>query len=122
MRLLVESARPAGSLSPLPLAGGPIASNDAMGAGNSLHSISATRGGTHTPTFPRKRAKTILRVAIHLSHRALVARLRLACVGDHLLELRHGQNAGNAEFADDEGRRAAEFEGQRLIVVAREDD
>src|SRR4051812_7884909 len=56
-----------------------------------------------------------------MSSGRLIARLRLSRVGDHLLELRHGQDAGNAEFADDERRRAAEFERQRLSVVARED-
>ena len=53
--------------------------------------------------------------------RALVASLRLARVGDDHLELRHGQDAGHAEFADDEGRRALEAECRGLIVVARED-
>ena len=52
---------------------------------------------------------------------ALLSCLCLARVGDDLIELRHGQHAGHAEFADDEGRRAAETERLGLIVVARED-
>src|SRR5215510_11515 len=50
-----------------------------------------------------------------------LACLRLACVRDHLLELRHRQHARHTEFADDEGRRTTEAEGIRLIVVALQD-
>ena len=38
-----------------------------------------------------------------------------------ILELRHGQDAGHAELADDEGRRSLEAERFGLLVVARED-
>ena len=51
----------------------------------------------------------------------VLLRLRLAGVGNHALELGHGQNAGDAEFSDDEGRRAAEFKRLGLIAVALDD-
>src|SRR5262245_18810761 len=50
----------------------------------------------------------------------LAPHLRLACVGNDLLELVHAEHARHAVLADNERRRAAEFEGKRLIVVARQ--
>ena len=51
-----------------------------------------------------------------LSHALFLG--RLAGIAYGLLELRHGQNAGYAEFTDDKGRRAAESECGGLVVVA----
>src|ERR1700722_1250806 len=48
----------------------------------------------------------------------LLCRGRFFCVGNDLGELHHGQGTRHAEFADDESRRAAEFERGRLILVA----
>src|SRR5215467_16042073 len=51
---------------------------------------------------------------------SLVARLRLARISNHLLELRHGQDAGDAEFADNEGGRPPKAEALGLLAVALE--
>src|SRR5258705_10586798 len=55
------------------------------------------------------------------SHPALFVRGRLPRVGNGLIELRHGQYAGHAKFADDKRRRPPETECLGLIVVARKD-
>ena len=51
----------------------------------------------------------------------LIARFRLARIGNDLLELGHGQDARHAKLADDKGRRALEAERGSLIVVTRDD-
>ena len=53
--------------------------------------------------------------------RALIARFGLARVLDDHFELRHGQDAGHAELADNEGRRPLETERLGLRVVACQD-